>query len=115
MTPFHLPSIRSSVASTAQPGRWAKFRRFMGCFPIVSKRGLYPRIYSTCQYGATATIKAKAFSSEVGTGSCEENASNREPAPLVLIIRTKADDDLSHHIGDHVHESRRIQKVASRR
>src|SRR5579863_4720630 len=33
MTPFHLPSIRSSVASTAQPGRCAKSRRFMGCFP----------------------------------------------------------------------------------
>jgi hypothetical protein len=32
MTPFHLPSIRSSVASTAQPGRWAKFRRFMEFF-----------------------------------------------------------------------------------
>src|SRR3984893_15586820 len=64
MTPFHLPSIRSSVASTAQPGRWAKFRRFMGYFPIVSKQGLYPRIYSTCQFSATATIKAKAFSSE---------------------------------------------------
>jgi hypothetical protein len=27
MTPFHLPSIGSSVASTAHPGRWAKFRR----------------------------------------------------------------------------------------
>src|SRR6266478_5727899 len=39
MTPFHLPSIRSSVASTVQPGRWAKFRRFMGSFPIVSKQG----------------------------------------------------------------------------
>src|SRR5260370_16498977 len=61
MTPFHLPSIRSSVASTAQPGRCAKFRRFMGVFPIVSKQGLYPRIYSTCQICARATIRPGAF------------------------------------------------------
>src|SRR5436853_2476584 len=60
MTPFHLPSIRSSVASTAQPGRWAKFRRFTGIFPIVSKQELYPSIYSTCQSGAIATVKREA-------------------------------------------------------
>src|SRR5882724_4505090 len=57
ITPFHLPSIRSSVASTAQPGRWAKFRRFMRVFPIVSEQGLYPRIYSTCQFSAMATFR----------------------------------------------------------
>src|ERR1700754_1143054 len=56
MTPFHLPSIRSRVASTAQPGRWAKFRRFIADFPIVSKQGLIPRIYSTCQVEATPTL-----------------------------------------------------------
>src|ERR1700740_1124416 len=32
MTPFHLPSIRSRVASTAQPGRAGKSRRFIRCF-----------------------------------------------------------------------------------
>src|SRR5216684_1856970 len=69
MTPFHLPSIRSSVASTAQPGRWAKFRRFMGYFPIVSKQGLYPRIYSTCQYRANPTIRRMTIApSEEKTG-----------------------------------------------
>src|SRR5215475_4070698 len=56
MTPFHLPSIRSRVASTAQPGRWAKFRRFIAVFPIVSKQGLVPSIYSTCQIEATPTL-----------------------------------------------------------
>jgi transposase-like protein len=45
MTPFHLPSIRSRVASTAQPGLRVKSRRFIQSFPIVSKQGLYPRIY----------------------------------------------------------------------
>src|ERR1700754_161161 len=60
MTPFHLPSIRSSVASTAQPGRCAKFRRFMRDFPIVSKEGLIPKIYSTCQVDARPTVMAPA-------------------------------------------------------
>src|SRR6187399_1343104 len=55
MTPFHLPSIRSSVASTAQPGLWAKLRRFMRNFPIVSKWGLVPQFYSTCKMDASAT------------------------------------------------------------
>src|SRR3984893_14902270 len=68
MTPFHLPSIRSSVASTAQPGRWAKFRRFMRFFPIVSKQGLVPLIYSTCQFGASATVKQPTAHRQETTG-----------------------------------------------
>src|SRR5271154_4747159 len=62
ITPFHLPSIKSSVASTAQPGRWVKFCRFMRYFSIVSKQGLYPQMYSTCQIRATATVRRRAFS-----------------------------------------------------
>src|SRR5215211_1839066 len=68
MTPFHLPSIRSSVASTAQPGRWAKFRRFMSYFPIVSKQGLVPHIYSTCQFDASATVFGQPFKQPGDTG-----------------------------------------------
>src|SRR5205823_5038675 len=30
---------------------------FLGLFPIVSKQGLVPRIYSTCQVDASATVK----------------------------------------------------------
>src|SRR5207245_3449460 len=30
---------------------------FLGLFPIVSKQGLVPRIYSTCQVDASATVR----------------------------------------------------------
>src|SRR5882762_8640874 len=114
MTPFHLPSIRSSVASTAQPGRWAKFRLFMGAFPIVSKQGLYPRIYSTCQKRARPTIRRRAFSSEWTPVRRQENASNRKIRVLVPIDQNQ-DSAIAPYIGDNEHEGHRIQEIPANR
>src|SRR5271163_1731422 len=55
MTPFHLPSMRSRVASTAQPGRRVKLRLFM----------LVPTFRSSCSAAApTFTNFAKSWALE---------------------------------------------------
>src|SRR5260221_13865064 len=40
----------------------------MGFFPIVSKQGLVPRIYSTCQFGAKATVRQPTVHRQETTG-----------------------------------------------
>src|SRR5215475_12375844 len=59
--------MRSSVASTAQPGRCAKSLRFMRDFPMVSKRGLYPCIYSTCQVDAKRQLISRLLKGDLNT------------------------------------------------
>src|SRR5260370_40743750 len=97
MTPFHLPSIRSRVASTAHPGRWAKLRRFICDFPLVSKQGLVPHIYSTCQFGASATVR-------------ERKRFQAKWIP-VRVKKTRKKSPFNQGRRDR-HEGRRVQKIA---
>src|SRR5205807_2601584 len=39
---------------------------FLGFFPIVSKQGLVPRIYSTCQVDASATVRQPTLQHQAG-------------------------------------------------
>src|SRR5271169_1246063 len=86
MTPFHLPSIRSRVASTAQPGRCAKFRRFMRL------SWAFFQWYPNRDYIPEFTVLAK-----------------------MVPARQLGDQGVEQQYREMRHEGRRIQKIAADR
>src|SRR5437879_2042410 len=66
--PLAVDQIERCFDRAARPmGKIPPFHEvFLGFFPIVSKQGLVPRIYSTCQVDARATVRQATLQHQAG-------------------------------------------------